>query len=294
MLENFNLYKTDPATNELIPIDLIDYLYNQNYFISFAYENIFKFFPEDVNSTKKTYYSNYKSEWINFKIKFLSDSLLYESVKAPFCISFKPKNHVMTKGNQKKIAFALNHLEYAPIMFVDVNQHGLMITNYEDLYMILKSFDPTADKFNIEIDSNTSFPALHYIENSNTVRNWSVFDSGYENLMANSKLPANASVALLGNLTHDDSLKNIISDKKINKCHFRHDIFRIAEDYQECDHVLYSEKPYVITKQYLEFVQCNLYHKQLVKAGVTPNSDLIVYNKNNIEGMYSLISYPFL
>ena len=294
MHKNFQIVCNKDPDYFIYDNNLIAYLKHLGYKLSFLYDNIFNFAKQSAKSIASQYYSNYKIDWDSAKRKFLCDVLLYENNKTPFCFTYHANNFIMTKGNNKLIACAVNNIQFAPILIVAKESVGYQIHTMDELYDILKMFDNNAEVFKIEIDDKTTFPSIHLIENEKTFYNWFTWDKKYANYITASQATLSSYLVLFGNVKADDNLINAVYDTSL--IIDSNDFLKKSNNYPNfCNYFLYSSMPYSITLQYLNFNQYNLFRNKTIKVGFDKNgSDLILYNRNNNNGIIGYVNLPIL
>lgn len=292
MHPKFKIFVNNGPSYDLIDQDLFEYFYLNKFKLNYFHDNIFDFVKQDKNEIVQEFYKNYKSNFNNAKRKFLCDTLLFQNIRTPFCFTdVNNEAYVMSKGNNKLIACAVNNIEYNHILVLLKEHKGLQINNLDELYKCLKTQDPKANSFKIEIDKSILFPFIHIIENEETVRNWFVWDIEYEKLLESCVIDEDSVVVLSGNLQADNTIKNAVFDKQ--KISNINNFIHTAENYPNfCDYFLFSNKPYCISLNYLEYIQCNLFLKEKIRFGYDKQNNLWIYNRKNVNGINCFINVP--
>lgn len=270
--------------------NLIDYLHKRNFNLFYVYDNIFNILKLDANGIAQNYYKMYRDGFHldNAKMKYLCDCFLHEPIKTVFTISEYDTNDLrMSKGAKKRHACAVSKKLSAGIFIISKTPIGQKINSEDEIYDILKGFDPSGDVFSIELNEQNQMPSIHIIENIQTQYNWFHMDSTIEQLFPLTKLTPNQPVLLLGNAQTRDTQLDVTYIKKMVST--VNELTEISEQYPMYPIIVSSVVPMEITSEYLGFIQCDFYKKAKNQIGIADN--LLVYNRHK-GGIINTIPAP--
>lgn len=165
-----------------LSLGIIPYFHKQNLNVYFIEDNPFFLlnlnyqkiaagyllhYPKDIKST------NYLEYRAAYAIKYLAEELKSKPVNSPICLIHKDGKYFVSKGNKKIVALALVEKFIHPIIIVSNDKLDcLEIKNDIELYTILKTIDPSANKFYTRIEDVGNGLGFHFLTKHDTTAEW--------------------------------------------------------------------------------------------------------------------------
>lgn len=247
---------------------IIDAIKKQNLSLYYQYDDLFKYTQYDATTYKNKFLEFYLDETkvdvgLTFPYKLLIDTFLYYPPYSVFCFNEPVKGKfALTKGSKKVIAYAMNNIKHAHILFVSESEFQTEIKTDEELYWLLRKISPMHHNFCITLIGDDRSIHIHTAEDITTEGKWKRYEEIDVELLKYALPNLDVKVKFSGSAYTSDS--RIIPVDNNWDCHVE------------------SSLPIDFNLSYLFLCSTNNYFKKYTRIGTTLDQTIkISYNRIN-------------